>query len=160
MKKIFFLIPMLLLAFFFTMPAFAKTKCGYYAPSPAWKGGYRCFEYPDDPAETKKDSQTEKTTAKKESGGGCTQLDLTISCAASGSAVDWINTCSLDCGDENRYDALAVQQNETTLKCWHREVPPNRSCSVTVGSGFDSKVVGSVRTAGSCKQTLRGTCAW
>lgn len=159
MKKIFFLVPVLPLAFFFTMPAFAKTKCGYYAPSPAWKGGYRCFEYPDEPA-ARKSPPAEKTTDQKESVSGCTQLDLTISCAASGSAVDWINTCSLDCGDENRYDALAVQQNETTLKCWHREVPPNRSCSVSVSSGLDSKEVGMVRTSGSCKQFLRGTCAW
>lgn len=96
----------------------------------------------------------------KPAGGGCNQLDLTVSCAASGSAVDWINTCSLDCGDGNRYDALAVQKDSTTLGCWHRQVPPNKTCRVTVSSGFDSKVVGSVQTAGSCKQTLRGQCAW
>lgn len=106
------------------------------------------------------DVPAEESAAKKPSGKGCHELELTVSCAASGSAVDWINTCSLDCGDGNRYDALAVQKDHETLNCWHRQVPANRSCSVTVGSGFDSKVVGSVETSGSCKQTLRGTCAW
>ena len=92
--------------------------------------------------------------------GGVSQLDLTISCAGSGSAVDWINTCSLDCGDGNRYDALAVQKDRMTLNCWHRQVPPNKTCSVSVSSGFDSRTVGSVQTRGSAKQTLTGKCAW
>ncbi|MBI4223439.1 MAG: hypothetical protein HY609_00760 [Deltaproteobacteria bacterium] len=160
MKKLFLLGPGLALIFFLTAPAFAKTKCGYYAPIPGvHKGGYRCFEYPDDPAEAPAPKK-KGTTAKQEPSGGCSQLDLTVSCAASGSAVDWINTCSLDCGDGNRYDALAVQKDSTTLSCWHRQVPANKTCSVTVGSGFDSKIVGSVKTAGTCKQTLHGVCAW
>lgn len=96
----------------------------------------------------------------KPTGGGITQLDLTVSCSSSGSAVDWINTCSLDCGDGNRYDALAVQKDRETLSCWYRQVPPNKTCSVTVSSGFDSKVVGSVQTIGSSQQTLHGQCAW
>ena len=94
------------------------------------------------------------------SGGGITQLDLTISCAGSGSAVDWINTCSLDCGDGNRYDALAVQKDRSTLNCWHRQVPPNKTCSVSVSSGLDSRTVGSVQTTGSVKKTVHGQCAW
>lgn len=161
MKKIFLIMPFFVLASVFTGPASAKTECRYYAPIPGvHKGGYRCFEYPDDPAEAKKAPPTGKTTAKQEAGGGCNQLELTISCAASGSAVDWINTCSLDCGDGNRYDALAVQKDDTTLNCWHRQVPPNSSCSVSVSSGFDSKNVGTVQTAGRCKQTLNARCAW
>lgn len=154
MKKLFLVVLIPALALLFSAQAFAR--CQYWGPP---INQYRCL--PDKPGEAPQQSKKGGgANDNAPSGGGCTQLDLTVSCAASGSAVDWINTCSLDCGDENRYDALAVQQNETTLKCWHREVPPNRSCSVTVGSGFDSKVVGSVRTAGSCKQTLRGTCAW
>lgn len=89
-----------------------------------------------------------------------TSLELTISCAASGKAVDWINTASLDCGDGERYDALAVQQSATTLSAYFRSVPPGQSCQVSVGSGFDSKVVGTVRTAGSVKQRLSAKCAW
>lgn len=96
----------------------------------------------------------------KPASGGISQLELTISCSASGSAVDWINTCSLDCGDGNRYDALAVQKDRETLTCGYRQVPPNKTCSVTVSSGFDAKVIGSLQTAGSVNQTLRGQCAW
>lgn len=89
-----------------------------------------------------------------------TSLELTISCAGSGKAVDWINTASLDCGDGERYDALAVQKNATTLSAYFRSVPPGQSCQVSVGSGFDSKVVGTVRTVGSVKQRLSAKCAW
>jgi hypothetical protein len=91
---------------------------------------------------------------------GVTELELTISCEASGSAVDWINTCSLDCGDGHRYDALAVQKSREILSCWHRQVPPNKTCAVAVSSGFDSRVIGSVQTSGSDQQTLSGLCAW
>lgn len=154
MKKTFLPMLAVMAAVFFA--AEASARCQYWGPP---INQYRCL--PDKPGEGKRQSKkTPATGSPAESDGGCNQLDLTVSCAASGSAVDWINTCSLDCGDDNRYDALAVQQDETTLKCWHREVPPNRSCSVSVGSGFDSKVVGSVQTSGSCKQRLRGTCAW
>ncbi|MDO8526254.1 MAG: hypothetical protein Q7T03_01045 [Deltaproteobacteria bacterium] len=153
MKKIFWVFAILLSALFSTESAFAR--CQYWGPP---INQYRCL--PDKPGQavSKKKGTASDNPAKP--AGGCSQLDLTISCAASGSAVDWANTCSLDCGDGNRYDALAVQQDKTTLKCWHREVPPNRSCSVSVGSGFDSKVVGSVQTRGSCKQLLHGQCAW
>lgn len=151
MKKLFLvLIPSLI---FFSAQAFAR--CQYWGPP---INQYRCL--PDKLGEEPQKSKGTVEEAVKKEPSGCSQLDLTVSCAASGSAVDWINTCSLDCGDGNRYDALAVQKDSTTLSCWHRQVPPNKSCSVTVGSGFDSKVIGSVRTSGSCKQTLRGTCAW
>lgn len=147
MKKIFLVVLITILASFFSAQVFAK--CQYWGPP---LNRYGC--YGDD------EGQKKKTAAKTPPASGCSQLDLTISCAASGSAVDWINTCSLDCGDGNRYDALAVQKDETTLSCWHREVPPNSSCSVTVGSGMDSKEVGSVHTSGSCKKLLRAQCAW
>lgn len=156
MKKTILLIVVVSFASFLSAQALARARCQYWGPP---INQYRCL--PDKPGQAPQQSKKSAAPSEKaESESGCTQLDLTISCAASGSAVDWINTCSLDCGDDNRYDALAVQQSATTLKCWHREVPPNRSCSVSVGSGFDSKIVGSVQTAGSCKQTLRGTCAW
>lgn len=153
MKKIFLSIAIVFMTTLFTVHVFAR--CQYWGPP---LNRYGC--YPDKPGQSKGQSKQGATSNKETPGSGCNQLDLTISCAASGSAVDWVNTCSLDCGDENRYDALAVQQDETTLKCWHREVPPNVSCRVSVGSGFDSKVVGTVRTTGTCKQTLRGVCAW
>lgn len=154
MKKIFLSILVVSFASFLSTQVFAR--CQYWGPP---INQYRCL--PDKPGQTPQQSKKSAAPSEKaESDSGCTQLDLTISCAASGSAVDWINTCSLDCGTGDRFDALAVQQSATTLKCWHREVPPNRSCRVSVGSGFDSKIVGSVQTAGSCKQTLRGTCAW
>lgn len=153
MKKLFIVILIPALTFLFS--AQASARCQYWGPP---INQYRCL--PDKPGQEAHKSKGVEPSKKEESDSGCRQLDLTISCSASGSAVDWINTCSLDCGDGNRYDALAVQQNQTTLKCWHREVPPNRNCSVSVGSGMDSKVVGSVQTAGSCKQTLHGTCAW
>lgn len=95
-----------------------------------------------------------------EGGKGVSSLDLTISCAASGSAVDWINTASLDCGDGNRYDALAVQKDKVTLSAYFRQVPPGKSCSLSVSSGFDSKTVASVQTIGSSKKTIQGQCAW
>lgn len=98
--------------------------------------------------------------ASKPSGRGISELDLTISCAGSGSAVDWINTASLDCGDGNRYDALAVQKDKVTLSAWFKMVPPGKSCHVTVSSGFDSKMIGTVMTEGSKKQNLTGVCAW
>ena len=152
MKKILLFVPVLMLTLFFVAPAFAR--CGYYAPPI----GYHCF--PDQPGQVNPEKKGGGTSSSAPSGGGCSQLDLTISCAASGSAVDWINTCSLNCGDGNRYDAIAVQKDATTLSCWHRAVPPNSSCRVTVGSGLDSKVVGSVQTKGSCKQFLQAQCAW
>ena len=152
MKKLLLFVPGLLLTLFFTAEAFAR--CGYYAPPI----GYHCF--PDQPGQTNPVKKGGEDVGKPESGSGCHQLDLTISCAGSGSAVDWINTCSLDCGDGTRYDAIAVQKDATTLSCWHRSVPLNSSCRVTVGSGLDSKVVGSVQTKGSCKQFLRAQCAW
>ncbi len=135
----------------------AFARCQYWGPP---INQYRCL--PDRPGEGGKAKKGGETVEKETADGGCTSLDLTVSCAASGSAVDWINTCTLDCGDGIEYQALAVQsqRHSSTLRCQHKEVPPNRSCSVTVGSGFDSKVVGSVTTSGSCRQTLRGTCAW
>ncbi len=153
MKKIFLSIAVVFLTTFFAAQAFAR--CAYYGPP---FNEYRCFG--DKPGQESSGSKKEGTSSSKQAGGGCSQLDLTISCAASGKAVDWINTCSLDCGDGNRYDALAVQKDANTLSCWHRQVPPNASCKVTVGSGFDSKVVGSVQTRGSCKQVLQAQCAW
>lgn len=154
MKKIFLVFLIAALGFLFSARGFAR--CQYWGPP---INQYRCL--PDKPGEAAQQGKKEGVSSERtKPDNGCNQLDLTVSCAASGSAVDWINTCSLDCGDGNRYDALAVQKDSSTLSCWHRQVPPNKSCSVTVGSGFDSKVVGSVQTAGSCKQTLRGTCAW
>lgn len=152
MKKILLCVLVASFAVFLGVQAFAR--CAYYGPP---FNEYRCF---GDKKGTQSGKRAARQAPSKSSGKGCSQLDLTVSCAASGSAVDWINTCSLDCGDGNRYDALAVQKDRETVSCWHREVPPNRSCSVTVGSGFDSKTVGVVQTAGTCKQLLRGRCAW
>lgn len=165
MKKLFLTVSLFALVVAFAWPAAAKVECRYYAPSKHFKGGYRCYDYAADPAGKKqgarKTSPAEKTTAQKTpAGSGISSLDLTISCAASGSAVDWINTASLNCGDGNRYDALAVQKDRMTLGAYFRQVPPGRSCQVTVSSGFDSKVVGSVETRGSKNQTLSGRCAW
>lgn len=107
------------------------------------------------------DAPSAPDTPKKEAGGGgISTLDLTISCSGSGSSVDWINTASLNCGDGNRYDALAVAKDKVTLSAYFRQVPPGKSCSVTVSSGFDSKTVGNVQTTGSVKKTIQGQCAW
>lgn len=144
----------LIFAFLITFGTFfisshVQARCGYYV---GW--GYRCFGDQGGSAAPSKAAQHPQAAST-----GINSLSLIIDCSASGKAVDWINTASLQCGDD-RYDALANQTGPSTLSAYFRSVPSGESCQLSVGSGFDSKVLGTVTMSGSAKKRINAKCAW
>lgn len=85
-------------------------------------------------------------------------IDLTLIFPPDDKSATWINTVTLltQSGDFGA-EALAVSDGASTVKAYFRAVRPGKTYSINVGSGFDTREVGTLdltRTTGRIVRTI------
>lgn len=76
-------------------------------------------------------------------------VDMRIHFPASNKSTSWINTISLqEDGQTDRFDCLAHGDGKTYVDGYFRKIPRGRVYKVLVGSGFQTRQVGSLDLTG------------